>query len=99
MTAALSAASEVLATVMVIDAVLTTSRVASSTGAGPCSGGASGAPATVPSARREAGALSGVLPLWDGPGPEQPVRRPNVAMLAIANITELRFKLQEVRLM
>ena len=75
MTAALSAASEVSDTLMVIDAVLTTSRCASSTGRGPCSGGAgaSGAPAT-PSLKLDA-ALSG------RDGPAQAVKTPNVAML------------------
>ena len=85
MTAALSAASEVLETVRVIDAVLMTSRCASSTGEGPCSGASVGAPA--PSFRLvAAGALS-----WDGPA--QAVITPNAAIPAIAHDSRLRLTL------
>lgn len=77
---------------MVIDAVLMTSRVTSSNGAGPFSGGASGA-ATPPSAIAGLGASS----RWDCV--PHAVTKPNIAIAEIANVTHWRIKLQEVPLM
>jgi hypothetical protein len=93
----LSAASEVLDTVMVIDAVLTTSRWASAGGGGPNSG----AGAVTPSFMPAAGAVVMPLPCGDvfSCDPEQPVSMPNTAIPAIAGANHLRPNLRETRFM
>ena len=96
MTAALSAASEVLETVIVIDAVLTTSRFSFGGGGGPNSG----AGALTLSFMPAAGAL--VIPPSGGAmssrDAEQAVSTLNTTMPAIAADTHLRFNL-EIRFM
>ena len=42
---------------------------------------------------------AGALSRRDGPDPAQAVRTPNVAIPVIANVNQLRYNLQEIRLM
>ncbi len=98
----MSAASEVLATVTVIDAVLTTSRWASTGASGGGGGPNAGAGAVTPSFMASVGMAVIAPPLSGavfGRAPEQAVSMPNTAIPASASVNQPRLDLPEIRFM